>query len=88
MKDSVANLYKKTTGCEPAEVLALGAHGSNRRYWRVKGNGGQYIAAYNDDVRENEAFFYYSRSLLQRGVHVPEVYAVSEDRKCYLQQMF
>ena len=86
MKSLVEELYKKLTGKTPSEILALGAHGSNRRYWRVKGEGGGFIAAYNEDVRENEAFYYYSRSLLQRGVHVPEVYAVSDDRRCYLQQ--
>ena len=86
MKSLVEELYKKMTGKTPSEILALGAHGSNRRYWRVNGEGGGFIAAYNEDVRENEAFYYYSRSLLQRGVHVPEVYAVSDDRRCYLQQ--
>lgn len=44
------------------------------------------IAALNDDVRENEAFFYFSRQMLNRGFHVPELYAVSDDRRCYLQQ--
>ena len=73
MKSLVEELYKKMTGKTPSEILALGAHGSNRRYWRVNGEGGGFIAAYNEDVRENEAFYYYSRSLLQRGVHVPEV---------------
>lgn len=86
MIQAVEQLFKSLTGQSPREILALGAHGSNRRYWRVKGDGVQYIAAWNEDVRENEAFFYYSQSLLQRGVHVPEVYAISDDRRCYLQQ--
>ena len=86
MEQAISQLYNNLTRQEPREVLALGAHGSNRRYWRVVGDGGQYIAAWNDDVRENEAFYYYSNSLLQRGVHVPQVFAVSDDRRCYLQQ--
>ena len=86
MIQAVEQLFKSLAGQSPCEILALGAHGSNRRYWRVKGDGVQYIAAWNEDVRENEAFFYYSKSLLQRGVHVPEVYAISDDRRCYLQQ--
>ena len=44
------------------------------------------IAALNDDVRENEAFFYFSCEMLARGIRVPQLYAVSPDRRCYLQQ--
>lgn len=75
-----------TLGDSATEVLALGAHGSNRRYWRVLGHKQSYIAAYNEDCRENEAFFYYSMALRQRGIRVPEVFAVSPDRRSYLQQ--
>lgn len=64
----------------------LGANGSNRRYFRFNGGGRQCIAAYNADMRENDAFLYYSREMRQRGLAVPEIYAVSEDHLCYLQQ--
>lgn len=72
---------------QPAAIVApLAANGSNRRYWRLASNEFKCIAAFNDDVRENEAFIYYSRTLLAKGIRVPEVYAVSDDRRIYLQQ--
>lgn len=72
---------------QPAAIVApLAANGSNRRYWRLASNDFKCIAAFNDDVRENEAFIYYSRTLLAKGIRVPEVYAVSDDRRIYLQQ--
>lgn len=62
------------------------ANGSNRVYFRLQGATKCCIAAYNGDVRENEAFFYFSKAMAERGINVPEVYAVSEDRTTYLQQ--
>ena len=44
------------------------------------------IGCVNDDIRENEAFFAYSRHLHAKGLPVPELYAVDDDRRCYLQQ--
>ena len=44
------------------------------------------IGCLNDDLRENEAFFAYSRHLHAKGMPVPELYAVAPDRCCYLQQ--
>lgn len=72
---------------QPAAIVApLAANGSNRRYWRLASNEFKCIAAFNDDVRENEAFIYFSRTLRAKGIRVPEVYAVSDDRRIYLQQ--
>ena len=85
-ENTIRRLYEEWAGSEAEEVLALAANGSNRRYWRMTGGGRSCIAAWNDDVRENEAFFYYSRALRERGVRVPEVYAVADDRRHYLQQ--
>lgn len=85
-ENTIRRLYEEWAGSEAEEVLALAANGSNRRYWRMTGGGRSCIAAWNDDVRENEAFFYYSRALRERGVRVPDVYAVADDRRHYLQQ--
>ena len=56
----------------------LGANGSNRRYYRLL-NGESTLSAIgciNDDVRENEAFYAYSRHF-PKGVLIPgEIEAV------------
>ena len=44
------------------------------------------IGCVNDDIRENEAFFSYSRHLLSKGLPVPELFLVDDDHRCYLQQ--
>ena len=50
-------LFEKWAGEPCVDVQPLSAHGSNRKYYRLKGETKHCLAAVNDDVRENEAFF-------------------------------
>ena len=79
-------LFRQWAGEPCTQCLALGANGSSRRYYRLVGDTHRCIGAIASDVRENEAFFAYSRHLLARGIRVPELYAVADDRIHYLQQ--
>lgn len=80
-------LFKNLYGCEPLSIEALPASGSTRRYFRLYGNteSGSVIGTIGDEVKENEAFIYLSRHFADKGLPVPEVLAVSDDRKAYLQ---
>ena len=85
--DSRLRILFETWAGEPCcQLLALGANGSNRRYFRLASVHKSAIGAYNEDIRENEAFFYYSRLMKERQLPVPELYAVDEGRRIYLQQ--
>ena len=100
--EQLKDLFTQWAGVPPTECLALGANGSSRRYFRLIGHksevGGQnsnlqphtsYLSAIGciaDDLRENEAFFAYARHFHDRGIPVPELYAVDPDRRHYLQQ--
>ena len=78
-------LFEEWAGNLPTTKIQVSANGSNRKYFRLSDEIKSCIAAHNDDVRENEAFFHFADELAQRGIAVPEVYAVSEDRTTYLQ---
>lgn len=72
---------------EPAiKKTRIAANGSNRQYYRLEGERYACVAAVNNDVRENEAFFYFADLLRKHHVLVPKVYAVSKDRTIYLQE--
>ena len=86
MTDALSRLFEAWSGVPVVTVSELGANGSNRRYFRMKGGDKVCIAAYNEDVRENQAFVHYSRQMRARRLPVPEVYAVSDDGRFYLQQ--
>lgn len=83
---TLQQLFEQWAGEPCRECLALGANGSNRKYYRLLGDTHRCIGAENDDVRENEAFFAYSRHFKAQGINVPELYAVSDCRTKYIQQ--
>ena len=85
-EEILKRLYEQWAGEIVQEMLALSANGSNRKYWRLMGASRQCIAAYNADVAENEAFYYYSSALKKRCIRVPELYSIHDDRQHYLQQ--
>lgn len=72
----------------PGSVVKLTGDGSNRSYYRVSGDGGTVIAAAGTSVDENRAFIALADAFRRSGVRAPEVYAVSDDSMCYLQEDF
>ena len=62
--------------------------GSNRIYFRIRTDERSYIATYNDNVRENQTFIYFSRHFRERGCPVPEIYFVNESCTIYFQEDF
>lgn len=84
--EQLKQLFAQWAGTPCTECLAIGAGGSARRYFRLFGGGKRCVGAVADDIRENEAFFAYTRHLHTKGMPVPELYAVADDRRHYLQQ--
>jgi Predicted phosphotransferase related to Ser/Thr protein kinases len=80
-------LFKYYTGKNPSVVNELPSSGSNRRYFRLSDDDGiSLIGAKGTSVEENEAFIKISRHFRQKGLPVPEVYCVSDDKQYYLQE--
>ena len=84
---AVSELYKKWSGSAPADVTVLPQSGSDRRYFRLHGEDGKsVIGTYGVNVQENETFIYFSRHFREKQLHVPQIFAVNEDRTAYLQE--
>src|ERR1700683_5232876 len=62
--------------------------GSNRIYFRLGTVERSYIATYNDNVRENQTFIYFSRHFREQGCPVPEIYFVNDACTIYFQEDF
>lgn len=86
IKKRVADLFLEHTGKEPIEIEALPRSGSDRCYYRLSNGTNTAIGAFNADVSENEAFFSFSKTFLEAGVNVPEIYRIDASRTIYLQQ--
>ncbi len=79
-------LFRKHTGAEPENAVALTGSGSNRSYLRLHGGGTSLMGVTGTDVKENNAFITLAAHFRSQGLPVPEVLAVSEDGISYLQE--
>lgn len=72
---------------EECELFPIGGSGSERCYFRVRGESGRsVIGTEGPDTRENASFVSLSRAFRECGQNVPEILAVGEGCECYLQE--
>jgi len=83
----VGQEFKNWQG-KPTDFLSAlnSGSGSNRQYFRAISGKESFVACVNDDIRENEAFFYLSDYYFNQGLRVPQVFFISKDRRIYFQQ--
>lgn len=86
MESNLRNLFVSFAGLEPVKMDLLPQSGSHRAYYRIVFENGSMIGVIGESAEENRAFCGFARHFLSKGINVPEVYAVSEDGMCYLQQ--
>ncbi len=79
------DLYAMFTGHAPVNIVRIKGSGSNRHYYRI-GDNPSVIGVIGENVQENEAFIYLSNHFKDAGINVPRIFAVSDDRICYLQE--
>lgn len=80
------DLFERYTGIRPESSQLLAGSGSNRRYFRLSGGGLSLIGAEGTSSEENGTFIYLASHFREKGISVPEVYAVSDDGMEYLQE--
>ena len=84
--NELTNLYTRHYSAAPDSIVPLTGSASNRKYYRLSGAGNSCIGVVGTDARENEAFLEIAGHFRDKGINVPEVYAVSEDRLVYIQE--
>lgn len=88
IKDSIINLINSTLSENILDVVMLPASGSSRVYFRIFTEKKTFIATYNANVEENNAFFAFTKHFRNANLPVPELLAISNDKYCYLQSDF
>ena len=83
--ETISTLYRQVTGQQHDNIELLTGSGSNRQYFRMTGIR-NLIAVRGESIAENRAFIYMARHFHEKGIHVPEVLAVSDDESCYIQE--
>lgn len=86
--DSIKNLFLTYSDDVIGTIEKLPQSGSNRIYFRIRASHQSCIATYNNNIKENITFLYFSEHFRSCGCPVPEIYAVNEEQTIYLQEDF
>ncbi|MBN2669740.1 MAG: phosphotransferase [Bacteroidales bacterium] len=88
-KKIIDKLISPITDLKIETVDALALTASNRKYYRVVlSDGKTFIATYNPDLRENNAFIKFSKSIALFSNKIPKVHSISDDGFWYIQDDF
>lgn len=68
------------------DVKAIPPSGSTRRYFHLFSKNNNAIGTYGDNLKENQAFFNYTRHFNSLDLNVPKLFAISDDNLHYLQE--
>lgn len=79
------NFFENYTGKQSSELITLAQSGSARVNFIAKTDK-KFIITYNENIAENESFLYYSDLFSDLMLNTPKIFAVSDDRKMYIQE--
>lgn len=60
--------------------------GSSRVNFIGKSNDSTFIITYNENIRENEVFFYLSEKFSKLQLNTPKIFAINKDKTIYIQE--
>ena len=73
-------------GKETDSFVALPQSGSSRINYIASADGKKHVVTYNENGRENEAFFYFSTLFSNLNLNTPTVLLIDEERNLYVQE--
>jgi aminoglycoside/choline kinase family phosphotransferase len=84
--ENAKQFFENYSGKKPSEFIILAQSGSARVNFLAKTENEEYIITYNENVRENESFLYYSKIFTDLDLNTPKIFKISDDRKMYIQE--
>ena len=88
IKELIEQLFHTIKSDKITGIEKLPKSGGDRVYYRITTDTTNYIAAHNINVKENNAFLYFSEHFKNAQVPVPQILVVSSDRTLYIQEDF
>ena len=79
-------LFEAHFGVRADTVSIIPMSGSDRRYYRLSKGKTSAIGTFNQNIAENNSFYYFTDLFRKHEINVPEIYKTGKDRRYYLQQ--
>lgn len=86
ISENAKRFFENYLGKKSSEFVTLAQSGSARVNFWAQSDNCKYIITYNENIQENESFFYYSQVFSELHLNTPAILAISEDRKLYVQE--
>jgi aminoglycoside/choline kinase family phosphotransferase len=84
--EQVEAFFKTIIADEIITTENIPLSGGDRRYFRFITNTASYIGCYNNNVQENETFFYFTTHFRRYQAPLPKVIAINDTREVYILQ--
>lgn len=85
-ENSLRNLFESFYNINDVCMTPIAGSGSDRLYFRMSAKSLSCIGTFVPDAAEGKCFVDLAKDFLKYGHAVPEIYAVSSDFHCYLQE--
>ena len=82
----IKNLYHTIHNIDWDDIQKIPQSGGDRVYFRIIQGAHTWIATYSLNIKESETFIYFADYFYKKGMPVPKVLAISEDKTIYIQQ--
>lgn len=86
LSEHIGNFFASSFNTTPDKITRLPQSGGDRNYFRITCPEGSFIATFNENIPENETFFYFSEVFRSVQAPIPRIFAIHEDRKLYIQE--
>lgn len=86
--DEIQKVFEQFSKSPLTRIDRLPQAGSERHYFRLHTTEKTFIATYGANIKENEAFIYFSNQFQLQQLSTPQILHCSADNKIYLQQDF
>lgn len=84
-KNTVVDLFHSLSLGKLKDVEPVAQSGSDRQYFRLITQDSSFIGMYSENIKENDVFRYFSECLFEKGISVPQVLGVNNERTAYIQ---
>jgi len=85
-EEILGRCFRDIAGVAPSSIAPLRPHASQRRIYRLVGNGRSLIGVINPVQKENDAFVSFARYFRTQGLPVPEVLLYKPHECLYLEE--
>lgn len=86
ISENAKRFFENYLGKKSSEFVTLAQSGSARVNFLAQSGNRRYIITYNENIQENESFFYYSDVFSTLHLNTPAIFSISDDRKIYVQE--